>query len=196
MGDSSLETQVELTDRVMMEMTFHTSCDHEKVLFSWFEVTKGENLAVSCLIIFLIGVFYHVIRQAQIKLRAFYQARILQQLHPVDESDEVPLYPGWARLNDKWLKCDEATGLVYMKYPCSGGYGYVLEATLQFVYYFYAYSMMLIFMTYQVHMCLALCLGLAAGFYLVSGLAGPIGRLRDNSVEPVSQTEQEFHCCD
>ena len=48
----------------MMKMYFHLSCDAEVLLFENWVITKGENLAVSCFLVFIIGFGYSAVEQA------------------------------------------------------------------------------------------------------------------------------------
>merc|ERR1711879_741064 len=189
----------------MMTMAFHTSCANETVLFDFWVVNEGDNLALSCFIIVLLGMIYHFYQFLQEKFKRFYIGRIIKDMNqqrvnqqpPQNAADdEAPL------VNDP---SDSKTGGdVYLPNPIAGGWGYIIETILQFIYYFYVYSLMLIFMTYQLHMCLSLCLGLALGYYLFTGWLKPIGKLTMSNgpaAGMIQQTNaaafrQEWHCCD
>merc|ERR1711934_415011 len=81
----------------MMKMYFHFTCDAEVLLFQNWVVTKGENLAISCFLVFLIGVGYSAVEQALKCLRKFYTKKLLKSennqanLAENDNNDEDPL---------------------------------------------------------------------------------------------------------
>merc|ERR1712071_93921 len=81
----------------MMKMYFHLSCDAEVLLFENWVITKGENLAISCFLVFLIGFGYSAIEQALTCLRKFYTKKLLKSeniqsnSNPNEQTDEDPL---------------------------------------------------------------------------------------------------------
>ena len=184
-----------------MKMYFHLTCDQEAVLFENWVVTKGENLAISCFFIFLIGFFYSAIEQALTCLRKSYTKKLLKshQNNNTQNDDEASLLqtPNLTS-NNKIRVADDKK--VYLNFPFKNCYlniGYLTESILLAIYYFYAYAMMLIFMTYQVHMCVALCIGLAAGFFFITGWQRPIGKINENNgqVENVENENGYHNCC-
>ena len=177
-------------------MYFHMSCVNETVLFENWVVSEGKNLAVSCFLIFLIGVFYSVIEQALSCLRKLYSKRLLKAegMLQEDDNDEAPLIQ--SSINSGKLRV--SGNAVTLNCPfrnCYVNFGYVAESILLSVYYFYAYAMMLIFMTYQVHLCVSLCVGLATGFFFITGWQRKIGK-----IDPQGRIEQvdgnaDYHSC-
>jgi len=196
----------------MMKMYFHLSCDAEVLLFENWVITKGENLAISCFLVFMIGVGYSAIEQALTCLRKFYTKKLIKSENiqsnsdQNDNNDEDPLIQNSNsnqnsngnsdRNSSSKLRISKNT--IYLNFPLKNGYlniGYLAESVLLCFYYFYAYAMMLIFMTYQVHLCVALCVGLATGFFLITGWQRPIGRISPQGQVETVETNGDYHNC-
>jgi len=186
-------------------MYFHLSCDAEVLLFENWVITKGENLAISCFLVFMIGFGYSAIEQALTCLRKCYTKKLLKSenmqsnSNPNDQTDEDPLIHNSSSDGNSSTKLRVSENTIYLNFPLKNGYlnvGYLAESVLLCFYYFYAYAMMLIFMTYQVHLCSALCVGLATGFFLITGWQRPIGKIgSQGQVETVEAGGDYHNCC-
>lgn len=190
----------------VMKMYFHLSCDAEVLLFENWVITKGENLAFSCFLVFIIGFGYSAVEQALNCLRKFYTRKLLksentqtENIQTNDRNDEDPLIQNsTSDQNVLSPKLRISKNTIYLNFPLKNGYlnlGYLAESVLLCFYYFYAYAMMLIFMTYQVHLCSALCVGLATGFFLITGWQRPIGRISQRGQVEAIETESDYHNC-
>jgi len=194
-----------------MAMSFHWSYDNETVLFDFWKITSAASLIGSCFIVIAIGVFHHILILLQTRLRDFYCSRLLQGIKDshIDSfvRDDEPMLNSQGGVPSVRGFVIEEDGAIYMKYPTSGGKFYFAECVLQFIYYFYIYAEMLIFMTYQLHLCLALCLGLSFGYFGITGwMYRKIGHIKvtrtragEEKVEvnrAPSTAVDNNHCCD
>ena len=124
-----------------MKMYFHTDCNNETLLFENWVVNEGDNLLKFCTVIFFMGLGYGFL---QMWLNIFRRWYLNVMIEAVGEDSG---FLGFVVRNGK----------VYRGSCLTGHFFAISETVFQIGIYFYAYMLMLIFMTYQVHFCISLC---------------------------------------
>ncbi|XP_037039236.1 high affinity copper uptake protein 1-like [Bradysia coprophila] len=126
-----------------MIMTFHTG-NCESILFKGIKVTKGEEFAVAFLVIFVISIAYEGLRFWREKLYNDYQAQ--QQITCSNPKDMAP-----PRKTIRQLLTQKA---------------HLIQTLMHMIQVTVSYALMLIVMTYNVWLVLAVILGATVGYFI------------------------------
>ncbi|XP_075983014.1 high affinity copper uptake protein 1-like [Anticarsia gemmatalis] len=130
-------------------MVFHSSVCQE-ILFSGWMTTNALELFGSAVAIFFAGVLYEGLKYFREALHARASAAT-----------------GDSRVNITKSECGNngpCGGTAVVKYTMLSS-GHVVQTLLHFLQSTASYTLMLVFMTYNVWLCLALVLGLAVGYF-------------------------------
>ncbi|XP_028030611.1 high affinity copper uptake protein 1-like [Bombyx mandarina] len=129
-------------------MVFH-SCVCTEILFQGWKTTNALELFGSAVAIFLAGVLYEGLK--------YYREALHTRASSASDS----------RVNITKSECgtnSPCAGTAVVKYSMLSG-GHIIQTCLHFIQSTASYMLMLIFMTYNVWLCLALVLGLAVGYF-------------------------------
>jgi len=163
----------------MMKMYFHTDCNNETLLFENWIVNEGDNLFKFCTVIFFMGLGYGFL---QMWLNIYRKWYLNVMVNAVGEESG---FLGFVVRN----------GIVYRGSCLTGHFFAISETVFQMGIYFYAYMLMLIFMTYQVHFCLSLCAGLGLSNLIFISSKQPIRRAVNSSEDEELLQEDELNLC-
>ncbi|OWF39610.1 high affinity copper uptake protein 1-like [Mizuhopecten yessoensis] len=124
-----------------MAMYFHTEpCQY--ILFQAFKTSSNKGLLGGCLCVFVFAFLYEGLKT--LRDCCFFWLPV-RHVNPVEPGTKQKI---------KWTWRDMFT------------YGHVLQAVLHVVQMLWSYSMMLIFMTYNAWLCMALLLGAMLGYFV------------------------------
>lgn len=130
-------------------MAFHTSVCQE-ILFSGWMTTNALELFGSAVAIFFAGILYEGLKYFREALHA-----------------RATTVTGDSRVNITKSECGTngpCSGPAVVKYTMMSS-GHVIQTFLHFIQSTTSYILMLVFMTYNVWLCIALVLGLAVGYF-------------------------------
>lgn len=130
-------------------MTFH-SCVCTEILFSGWVTTNALELFGSCVAIFLAGILYEGLKYYREALHA-----------------KATATTGDSRVNITKTECGNngpCGGTAVVKYSMLSS-GHMIQTALHVIQSTASYMLMLIFMTYNIWLCLALVLGLGLGYF-------------------------------
>ncbi|ESN96713.1 hypothetical protein HELRODRAFT_107657 [Helobdella robusta] len=122
-----------------MPMYFHASCE-ATILFSFWKVSSITGMVVSCLIILVAGMLY----------------------------EGLKVFREYLLMRNTECKSKEPAGIVpdcYKKQKVEP-LPHLCQTALHGLQVFYSYCLMLIFMTYNVWLCVSLLLGAICGYFL------------------------------
>ncbi|GMT23637.1 hypothetical protein PFISCL1PPCAC_14934, partial [Pristionchus fissidentatus] len=138
----------------MMDMTLHFGT-HETVLFKWWKTETVIGLLIACLISFLLGFFYEGVKALRFWLAAqdaVTRRNRREELDNVEDNESV-------RSNSRLL----------MGTPVSSCKLRVTHAFLHGFQSFFGLILMLIAMTFNLYIIVAVSAGMAVGFFLFHG---------------------------
>ncbi|CAH4034146.1 high affinity copper uptake protein 1 [Pieris brassicae] len=131
-------------------MVFHAGVVQE-ILFKGWETSNALELFGSAVAIFLAGVLYEGFK--------YYRETLFESAAMAATADsQVNI----AKNENGTRSCHTKRSPIYTMFSS----GHVYQTLLYFVQAWVSYVLMLIFMTYNVWLCLALALGLAVGYFL------------------------------
>jgi len=137
----------------MMQMTFYASTK-VTLLFEWWETENLNGLLISCLVVLIMGVVYEGIKSFREHLKA-------KSGHQGSASSLI------ANSSQPWLKSMFSSH-------------HLLQTILYGAQTGMAYLLMLLFMAYNVYVCIAVVLGIMLGFFVFGWCA--------------SKTDTSDHC--
>jgi len=155
----------------MMKMYFHGGY-HEVILFDFWRISTLGGLIGSMIGCFILGILYEGLKF----LREFLIGRELRTTsytnvssNPVDISDEGADTASIHSTEQAITRSPERrSGADQVKIIQTSilSRGHLLQTILQFVQIVLSYCLMLIFMTYNVWLCLAVALGASIGYFM------------------------------
>ncbi|EDX01027.1 high affinity copper uptake protein 1 isoform X1 [Drosophila yakuba] len=148
----------------MMPMAFHFGYD-ETILFSWWHIETVAGLVGSMIAIFLLALMYEGLKYYREYL--FWKTYNLLEYRPVtgpQRNPEAPRIPSPAAAAPSPV---QYVGEVVHKQPPSMlSVNHLLQTLLHVLQVTLSFLLMLIFMTYNVWLCLMVVLGAAVGYFL------------------------------
>ncbi|CAJ0955679.1 unnamed protein product, partial [Mesorhabditis belari] len=152
------------TDMEMMKMFLHFG-EREKILFSWWKTGSAAGLILSLVVVFMLCIFYEAIKGFRffIAIQHERQKRDILRNRPASPSaeprDNISEHSiSFAPL----LRLNGSTRNLFTAYR-------VVQALLYGVQAILAYVLMLIVMTFNVWLILAVVIGEAVGYFLFTG---------------------------
>ncbi|KAK3727549.1 hypothetical protein RRG08_018563 [Elysia crispata] len=137
-----------------MKMYFHDGVD-EYVLFEECKTNSTETLILACFIVFAVAVLYEGLkffREALLQrslLQTQPRARYLDSKQPGSSQEQMVISGGGASMSSRILSK-----------------GHFIQSLLHMVQVFVSYCLMLVFMTYNIWLCLAVVVGAGVGYFL------------------------------
>uniref|UniRef100_A0A158Q897 Copper transport protein n=1 Tax=Elaeophora elaphi TaxID=1147741 RepID=A0A158Q897_9BILA len=162
--------------RHTMKMWFHFGC-HEIILFEFWEIDSLHGLLLSCLLIFLMACFYEWIKWFRVYLQLSAARCPPSCRHSSDEGKQNEM----KQYDEKRIDCSHSSASAPLTITLPPGYQKVpsrttkreispiirfLQAALYLVQLTLAYCLMLIAMTYNVWLTVAVIAGAAFGHWL------------------------------
>ncbi|KAH8360701.1 hypothetical protein KR200_011272, partial [Drosophila serrata] len=148
----------------MMPMAFHFGYN-ETILFSWWHIETVAGLVGSMIAIFLLALMYEGLKYYREYL--FWKTYNLMEYRPVtgpQRNPEAPRLPSPAAAAPSPV---QYVGEVVHKQPPSMlSVTHLLQTLLHVLQVTLSFLLMLIFMTYNVWLCLMVVLGAAVGYFL------------------------------
>ncbi|KAH8354175.1 hypothetical protein KR084_002598, partial [Drosophila pseudotakahashii] len=148
----------------MMPMAFHFGYN-ETILFSWWHIETVAGLVGSMIAIFLLALMYEGLKYYREYL--FWKTYNLLEYRPVtgpQRNPEAPRIPSPAAAAPSPV---QYVGEVVHKQPPSMlSVNHLLQTLLHVLQVTLSFLLMLIFMTYNVWLCLMVVLGAAVGYFL------------------------------
>jgi len=133
----------------MMKMYFHTGVD-EIILFKSWTISTAGGLLASMIGIFLMAILYEGLKYYREYLfRKSYSALNFSCINNAGDGPKVMPHPHHGSLRSRMLS-----------------FGHVAQTALHVLQVTLSYFLMLIFMTYNVWLCLAVVLGAGVGFFV------------------------------
>ncbi|XP_064650119.1 high affinity copper uptake protein 1-like [Lineus longissimus] len=138
---------------MMMKMYFHTGVE-ETVLFQQWKITNVGELIGSCLGIFFFAILYEGLKVLREHLLRKYNVHMRYNSYPVPNSNSTSSHDAMIMETHK----------VAQAKLCS--WPHFLQTLLHIVQVVMSYFLMLIFMTYNIWLCLAVALGAGGGYFV------------------------------
>ncbi|XP_007420643.1 high affinity copper uptake protein 1 [Python bivittatus] len=135
----------------MMEMTFHFSYHNVPLLFSGLVINTAGEMAGAFVAIFFLAMFYEGLKIARESLLRKSQVSIRYNSMPVPGQNGTVL-----------METHKTVGQQMLSFP------HLFQTILHIVQVVVSYFLMLIFMTYNAYLCIAVALGAGAGYFFFS----------------------------
>ncbi|XP_029468505.1 high affinity copper uptake protein 1 [Rhinatrema bivittatum] len=135
----------------MMRMTFYFGYQHVELLFSGLMINTPGEMAGAFVAVFLLAVFYEGLKIAREGLLRKSQVSIRYNSMPVPGPNGTTL-----------METHKTVGQQMLSLP------HVLQTVLHIVQVVVSYFLMLIFMTYNGYLCIAVAAGAGTGYFFFS----------------------------
>ncbi|XP_054166779.1 high affinity copper uptake protein 1-like [Oppia nitens] len=140
----------------MMKMYFHTNIGDDYVLFKQWKPTTAGDMVWTCIVIFLLGVTYEGLK--------YYREYLLKAwrvtTYYVSDTPNGVRTNGSPRISNP--REDTKADIYRKMMSCS----HLFQTGLHMIQFFLSYILMLVFMTYNVYLCIAVLLGAGVGYFL------------------------------
>ncbi|CAD6234205.1 GSCOCG00007650001-RA-CDS [Cotesia congregata] len=140
----------------MMHMSFWFGTDLGTFLFNGFNVTTIRGFFCTCLGLIAIAIIYEAMKTLQIKLHQLTKAALAVDDSQATENSSllsqiVPTFPRFSSSSQRW-------GIILWTFEVLH---YSAQTTI-------GYIVMLVVMTYNIYICIALIIGSAIGYWIFS----------------------------
>ncbi|XP_074871861.1 high affinity copper uptake protein 1 [Carettochelys insculpta] len=136
---------------MMMDMTFHFSYKNVPLLFSGLVINTPGEMAGAFVAVFLLAMFYEGLKIARESLLRKSQVSIRYNSMPVPGPNGTTL-----------METHKTVGQQMLSFP------HLLQTVLHIIQVVVSYFLMLIFMTYNAYLCIAVAAGAGTGYFLFS----------------------------
>ncbi|KAM6110417.1 LOW QUALITY PROTEIN: high affinity copper uptake protein 1 [Pterocles gutturalis] len=134
---------------MMMAMTFHFSCENVPLLFSGLTINTPGEMAGAFVAVFFLAMFYEGLKSRECLLRI--QVSIRYNSMPVPGPNGTIL-----------METHKTVGQQMLSFP------HLLQTVLHIIQVVVSYFLMLIFMTYNGYLCIAVAAGAGMGYFFFS----------------------------
>ncbi|NWH96345.1 COPT1 protein, partial [Aegithalos caudatus] len=138
-------------DMMMMAMTFHFSCENVPLLFSGLTINSPGEMAGAFVAVFFLAMFYEGLKIARECLLRKSQVSIRYNSMPVPGPNGTIL-----------METHKTVGQQMLSLP------HLLQTVLHIIQVVVSYFLMLIFMTYNGYLCIAVAAGAGTGYFFFS----------------------------
>ncbi|XP_005108617.2 high affinity copper uptake protein 1 [Aplysia californica] len=139
----------------MMKMFFHTGYE-DKVLFEEWTADSKTAMIVACVVMFVVAVLYEGLKF----VRELLLQRSLQVVKPSPDTYTDTMTS--SSTENMVVKTRRGSSVVSRVCSCS----HVVQTILHVIQAFVSYCLMLVFMTYNVWLCVAVLVGSGVGYFL------------------------------
>ncbi|XP_048679059.1 high affinity copper uptake protein 1 isoform X1 [Caretta caretta] len=136
---------------MMMDMTFHFSYKNVPLLFSGLVINTSGEMAGAFVAVFFLAMFYEGLKIARESLLRKSQVSIRYNSMPVPGPNGTTL-----------METHKTVGQQMLSFP------HLLQTVLHIIQVVVSYFLMLIFMTYNAYLCIAVAAGAGTGYFLFS----------------------------
>nr|XP_014426102.1 high affinity copper uptake protein 1 isoform X2 [Pelodiscus sinensis] len=136
---------------MMMDMTFHFSYKNVPLLFSGLVINTPGEMAGAFVAVFFLAMFYEGLKIARESLLRKSQVSIRYNSMPVPGPNGTTL-----------METHKTVGQQMLSFP------HLLQTVLHVIQVVVSYFLMLIFMTYNAFLCIAVAAGAGTGYFLFS----------------------------
>nr|XP_057913553.1 high affinity copper uptake protein 1 [Doryrhamphus excisus] len=134
-----------------MAMTFYFGCQNVELLFSGLLINSPGEMVGACLAVFLLAVLYEGLKIGREALLRRSQVNVRYNSMPLPGADGTVLMETHKTVGQRMLS------------PA-----HFLQTLLHVIQVVVSYLLMLVFMTYNAYLCIAVALGAGAGYFLFS----------------------------
>ncbi|XP_034047524.1 high affinity copper uptake protein 1 isoform X1 [Thalassophryne amazonica] len=134
-----------------MAMTFYFGCSHVELLFSSLVINSAGEMVAACIGVFLLAVFYEGLKIGREILLRRSQVNVRYNSMPLPGSDGTVLMETHKTVGQRMLS------------PA-----HFLQTLLHIIQVVVSYFLMLVFMTYNGYLCVAVAAGAGMGYFLFS----------------------------
>ncbi|NXM66978.1 COPT1 protein, partial [Serilophus lunatus] len=138
-------------DMMSMAMTFHFSCQNVPLLFSGLTINSPGEMAGAFVAVFFLAMFYEGLKIARECLLRKSQVSIRYNSMPVPGPNGTIL-----------METHKTVGQQMLSFP------HLLQTVLHIIQVVVSYFLMLIFMTYNGYLCIAVAAGAGTGYFFFS----------------------------
>uniref|UniRef100_A0A8B9LX58 Copper transport protein n=1 Tax=Accipiter nisus TaxID=211598 RepID=A0A8B9LX58_9AVES len=139
------------SDMMMMAMTFHFSYENVPLLFSGLTINTPGEMAGAFVAVFFLAMFYEGLKIARECLLRKSQVSIRYNSMPVPGPNGTIL-----------METHKTVGQQMLSFP------HLLQTVLHIIQVVVSYFLMLIFMTYNGYLCIAVAAGAGTGYFFFS----------------------------
>ncbi|XP_077161542.1 high affinity copper uptake protein 1 [Paroedura picta] len=136
---------------MMMEMTFHFSYKNVPLLFSGLVINTAGEMAGAFVAVFCLAMFYEGLKIARESLLRKSQVSIRYNSMPVPGPNGTVL-----------METHKTVGQQMLSFP------HIFQTVLHIIQVVVSYFLMLIFMTYNAYLCIAVAAGAGTGYFFFS----------------------------
>ncbi|KAL8174290.1 UNVERIFIED_CONTAM: hypothetical protein K2H54_041482 [Gekko kuhli] len=136
---------------MMMEMTFHFSYKNVPLLFSGLVINTAGEMAGAFVAVFFLAMFYEGLKIARESLLRKSQVSIRYNSMPVPGPNGTVL-----------METHKTVGQQMLSFP------HIFQTVLHIIQVVVSYFLMLIFMTYNAYLCIAVAAGAGTGYFFFS----------------------------
>lgn len=148
----------------MMSMSFHFGCN-ETILFSWWKIDTVLGLIGSMVAIFVLAVLYEGLKYYREYL--FWKTYNLLEYRPVTgPTPRNPESPQRPTPTTSASPVQYVGEVIHKQPPTMLSLNHLFQTFLHIIQVTLSFMLMLIFMTYNVWLCMAVVLGAAVGYFL------------------------------
>ncbi|KAM4634330.1 high affinity copper uptake protein 1 isoform 1-T2 [Polymixia lowei] len=134
-----------------MVMTFYFGYNNVELLFTGLLINSPGEMVAACLGVFLLAVFYEGLKIGREVLLRRSQVNIRYNSMPIPGTDGTVLVETHKTVGQRMLSSS-----------------HLLQTLLHILQVFVSYLLMLVFMTYNGFLCIAVAMGAGAGYFLFS----------------------------
>ncbi|PAV72767.1 hypothetical protein WR25_15274 [Diploscapter pachys] len=142
MNDMMMSSTMMSMDHRKMWMWFHKATD-DTAIFKFWHITNAGQMAYSCAIVIVLGIFFEFIKYIRWRLEAHYQPERIM----------------FTKYGAVKFTLDETYMSRLVSLP------HLIQTILFTIQLALGYALMLIFMTFSVWLCLSVCLGITIGYF-------------------------------
>ncbi|XP_042560407.1 high affinity copper uptake protein 1 [Clupea harengus] len=136
---------------MMMQMTFYFGCKNVELLFAGLVINTPGEMAGACIGVFLLAVFYEGLKIGREFLLRRNQVNVRYNSMPVPGADGTILMETHKTVGQRMMSL-----------------AHTLQTVLHIVQVVVSYFLMLVFMTYNGYLCIAVAAGAGLGYFLFS----------------------------
>ncbi|KAL2100356.1 hypothetical protein ACEWY4_004750 [Coilia grayii] len=136
---------------MMMQMTFYFGCKNVELLFAGLVINTPGEMAGACIAVFLLAAFYEGLKIGREFLLRRNQVNVRYNSMPVPGADGTVLMETHKTVGQRMLSL-----------------AHLLQTVLHIIQVVVSYFLMLVFMTYNGYLCIAVAAGAGVGYFLFS----------------------------
>ncbi|XP_063066357.1 high affinity copper uptake protein 1 isoform X1 [Engraulis encrasicolus] len=160
---------------MMMQMTFYFGCKNVELLFAGLVINTPGEMVGACIACFLLAIFYEGLKIGREFLLRRNQVNVRYNSMPVPGADGTVLMETHKTvggvpqpLNFKSNSVDSLSSRERMYRQRMLSLAHLIQTLLHIIQVVVSYFLMLVFMTYNGYLCIAVAAGAGVGYFLFS----------------------------